>query len=174
MILGLSVPAFTLLHVIISLIAIVAGIVTFVAMTNGRKLAGWTDVFLWTTVLTSVTGFFFPITRIGPPHIFGFISIGVLVPVLLGLYVFHLAGGWRGVYVLGSLLTLYLNCVVLIVQSFQKIPFLHQFAPTQTNEPAFGAAQLVLLVLTVLAGFLAFRRFHPGVPVTPRTAPVTT
>src|SRR5689334_20982392 len=103
MILGMSIPTFTLVHVIISLIAIVTGIVVVSAMGHNKKLAGWTGVFLPTTVLTSVTGFLFPLTQIGPPHIFGAISLVVLVPTIAGLYQAHLAGVWRPVYVLGSL-----------------------------------------------------------------------
>jgi len=168
MILGMSVPTFTLVHVIISLVAIATGVVVTIGMVNNHRLAGWTGVFLLTTVLTSVTGFLFPLTKIGPPHIFGAISLLVLVPTLLGWYQFHLAGGWRQAFVLGSLFTLYLNVVVLIVQSFQKIPFLNPLAPTQSSEPAFAGTQGVVLVLFVLAGIRAIKRFHPMAPL--RTA----
>jgi hypothetical protein len=164
MILGMSVATFTVVHVVISLIAIVAGIAVVLGMMSNRSLAGWAGVFLLTTVLTSVMGFLFPLTKVGPPHIFGAISLLVLVPTILGLYQFHLAGGWRPVFVLGSLFTLYLNVVVLIVQSFQKIPFLNPLAPTQSTEPAFAGTQLVVLVLFVLAGIRATKRFHPAAP----------
>lgn len=170
MILGMSVATFTLLHVIISLIAIAAGIVTVIGMVKGKQLAGWTGVFLWTTVLTSVTGFFFPFVKVGPPHIFGVISLLVLAPAMAGLYRYQLAGGWRWAYVVGSIFALYLNCVVLIVQSFQKIPFLNQLAPTQSSEPPFAAAQGLLLVLTVVAGVLSIRHFHTASGAMPRRA----
>jgi len=163
MILGMSVPTFTLVHVIISLIAIVTGIVVVTAMGNNKKLAGWTGVFLLTTVLTSVTGFLFPLTKIGPPHIFGAVSLVVLVPTIAGLYQFHLAGAWRPVYVLGSIFTLWLNLVVLVVQSFQKISFLNPLAPTQSSEPAFVGTQLVVLAWVIWAGIRAVKRFHPAV-----------
>lgn len=164
MILGMSVPTFTLVHVLISLVAIATGIVVVIGMTNNRRLASWTGIFLLTTVLTSVTGFLFPLTKIGPPHIFGAISLVVLVPTILAWYQFHLAGGWRHAFVLGSLLTLYLNVVVLIVQSFQKIPFLNPLAPTQSSEPAFAGTQGVVLVLFVLAGIRATKRFQRVAP----------
>ena len=162
MILGMSIATFTVVHVLISLVAIATGIVVVIGMVNNRSLAGWTGVFLWTTVLTSVTGFLFPLTKIGPPHIFGALSLLVLVPTILAQYPFHLAGGWRSAFVLGSLFTLYLNVVVLIVQSFQKIPFLNSLAPTQSSEPAFAGTQGVVLVLFVLAGVRATKRFHPA------------
>jgi hypothetical protein len=57
-------------------------------------------------------------------------------------------------------LALYFNCFVLVVQSFQKIPFLHQFAP-KGNEPPFAVAQGVLLVLFIGFGVAALKRFRP-------------
>jgi hypothetical protein len=171
MILGMSVPAFTLVHVIISLIAIVTGIVVTIGMLNGSKLAGWTGVFLLTTVLTSVTGFFFHSAKFGPPHVFGVISLVVLAATIAALYLFHLAGGWRRMYVIGSIFALYLNVFVLVVQSFQKIPFLNPLAPTQSTEPAFAGTQGVVLVLFVLAGIFATKRFHPVVSVASAPSP---
>src|SRR5262245_25031507 len=159
MVLGMSLQTFTLLHVIISLIGIATGIVVLFAMLGGRKLAGWTDVFLWTTVLTSVTGFLFPFTKFGPPHAVGIISLVILVPVLAALYLFHLAGGWRVAFVLGSIASLWFNAFVGVVQAFQKISFLNPLAPTQTKEPAFVIAQVLVLGLFVTAALVVLKRF---------------
>lgn len=161
MILGLSVPTFTLLHVILSLIGIGAGIVVFWGLVQNDRLPAWTGVFLLTTVLTSVTGFFFHSKAFGPPHIFGVISLIVLAAALVARYRFDLRGGWRSVYVLGALIALYLNCVVGIIQFFQKFAFLRPLAPTQ-SEPPFLAAQLATLALFLVFGFLAVRRFDGG------------
>jgi hypothetical protein len=160
MILGMSVEAFTTLHVIISLVAIAAGLVVLVAMAGNRHLGAMTGVFLLTTILTSVTGFFFPLKAIGPPHIFGVISLVALAVSLFALYARKLAGVWRPAYIVTALLSLYLNCVVLVVQVFQKIPFLNAFAPTG-SEPAFMAAQGVTLLVIGYLGFLALRRYRP-------------
>lgn len=158
MLLGLSLPAFTALHVVISLVAIAAGFVVAVAMSNGRHLPTWTAVFLATTVLTSVTGFLFPFTKIGPPHVFGVVSLAVLAFAIPALYVFGLDGWWRPVYVLGSLLCLYLNAVVAIVQAFQKIAFFRALAPTQ-SEPPFLVAQLLLLAAIAALAVQGARHF---------------
>jgi hypothetical protein len=160
MMLGLSLPQFTLLHVVISLIGIVTGFIVIAGFVNGKRSA-WTGLFLATTVLTSVTGFMFPPKPIGPPHIFGIISLALLTAALVALYGRKLAGKWRWIFVVTSMICQYLNVVVLIVQSFQKIPALNALAPTQTNEPAFAAAQGVMLVLFVVLGFLSVKRFHP-------------
>jgi hypothetical protein len=160
MIIGTSVSAFTTLHVIISLVALAAGFVVMYGMVAGRRLPGWTAAFLATIVLTSVTGFMFPLTVIGPPHIFGAVSLVVLAFALYALYARRLAGHWRIVYVGGALLAHYLNAVVTVVQAFGKIGVLHQLAPTQTEAP-FLLAQTLVLVLFVAAGALALRRFHP-------------
>jgi hypothetical protein len=166
MILGMSVGAFTTLHVIISLVAILAGLVVLGAMLVDRQIDAWTGGFLILTIVTSVTGFFFHSKAIGPPHIVGVISLVVLAVALFALYVRHLAGPWRTVYVVSAVLALYLNCFVGVVQAFQKLPFLKVLAPTQT-EPPFLAAQGATLLLFVVLGFLALRRFHPTPAVTP-------
>lgn len=162
MTLGLSLPAFTALHVAISLIAIAAGLVAFYGMATGRRLDIWTAIFLAATVLTSVTGFMFPGVKVGPAFIFGVISLVVLAAAIAGRYVYHLAGAWRLTYVIGALVALYLNVVVLIVQSFQKLPVLNALAPTQSSEPAFLGTQLAVLAAFLVCGALAARRFHPN------------
>jgi hypothetical protein len=161
MILGMSVGAFTTLHVIISLVAIAAGLVVLVAMIGNRRLDGLTAFFLATTVLTSVTGFFFHSKAIGPPHIVGVISLVVLAAALFALYVRKLAGIWRPVYVITAVISLYLNCFVGVVQAFQKAPFLNALAPTG-SEPPFAVAQGLTLLIFVVLGYLAVRKYRPA------------
>jgi hypothetical protein len=160
MILGMSIDTFVIVHVIISLIGIVAGFPVLFGMLKAERRPGWTAIFLIFTILTSVTGFMFPFTAVTPAFAFGVISSIVLALTLLALYVFKLTGAWRWVYVVTALFAFYLNCFVLIVQSFQKIPFLNAFAPTQ-SEPPFAIAQGILLVFFLVLGFRAVRRFHP-------------
>jgi hypothetical protein len=165
MILGMSLSTFTTLHVIISLIGIVTGIVVVLGMLGGRKLGGWTAIFLATTVLTSATGFLFPFTKLLPSHVFGIISLVVLAAAVLALYVFRLEGPWRWIYVAGATLALYLNVFVGVVQSFQKLAFLQPLAPTQAEAP-FVVAQVAVLAIFAALGFLAVKRFHPLMPTT--------
>ena len=163
MIVGLSVPTFTLIHVIISLVAIGAGIVVLLGMLANNRLAGWTALFLLTTAVTSITGFFFLATqpKFGPPHIFGVVTLVVMVPVLLGLYAYGLRGWWRPVYVVGALFVLWLNCVVAVIQFFQKFAFLRPLAPTQT-EPPFLITQAAVLAVIIVGGLVAVFRFRPA------------
>jgi hypothetical protein len=165
MILGLSTATFTTVHVIISLVGIVSGIVVVLGWLGGRQSAGWVALFLATTVLTSVTGFFFHSASFGPPHVVGVISLVVLAAAILALYVFHLAGFWRWVYIVGATMALYLNAFVGVVQAFQKLPFLQPLAPTQ-SEPPFLIAQIAVLAIFIVLGFLSLKRFHPAVGVT--------
>jgi hypothetical protein len=160
MIIGLSVGAFTTLHVIISLIALAAGAVAVAGMLNDRPPGAWTAVFLCTTALTSITGFLFHSAKIGPPHIVGVLSLIVLAVACAALYGFHLKGAWRTVYVVTALLALWFNAFVAVVQAFDKIPALKALAPTG-SEPPFVAAQLVVLAGFVAVGYLAIKRFHP-------------
>ncbi len=161
MMLGLSLSAFTQLHVIISLVGIVSGLVVLCDMLGGRMRGGWTAVFLVTTILTSVTGFMFPFKAIGPPHVVGAISLALLALSVLGLYVSGLSGSWRWIYVVTAVASLYLNVFVGVVQAFQKLSFLTPLAPTQ-SEPPFVATQLLVLVAFIVLGIRAVARFHPG------------
>jgi len=160
MILGMSVHAFTVVHVVISLLGIVSGAVVLFGWVGSRSLEGWTSFFLATTVLTSVTGFFFPRDQILPSHIVGVISLVVLTVAILALYAYRLAGAWRWIYVVSATLALYLNVFVAVVQSFLKFAFLNALAPTQ-SEPPFLIAQLALVALFVVLGIVAVRSFHP-------------
>ena len=168
MILGMSLAAFTQFHVIISLIAIVSGVIVAVGMLSAKRMPGLTALFLITTVATSVTGFMFDtpvdaprvIGSLDPAKIIGLISLIVLALAIAALYGYKLAGAWRGIYVISALVALYFNCFVLVVQSFQKIPFFHALAPTQ-KEPPFAVAQAVVLIAVVGLGIAAFRKFRP-------------
>ena len=159
MILGMSTSSFTLLHVLSSLIGIGSGIIVLFGLMNGKLLARWNPLFLITTVLTSLTGFLFPVEHLLPSHKVGMLSLIVLAVAIAALYFFHLAGAWRRIYVIAALTALYLNCFVAVVQSFLKIPALKSMAPTQ-SEPPFLVAQTLVLVLFVAAGIVAAKRFR--------------
>lgn len=150
---------FTLLHVAISLVGIVAGFVVILDLIRARLRPGWTGVFLGATLATNLSGFAFPFHGFTPALGLGLISLVVLAPTFRALYQRKLAGVSRGIFVVGAVLAEYFNCFVLVVQSFQKIPALHAFAPTQ-KEPPFAAAQGALLLLFAVLGVLAFKRFR--------------
>jgi hypothetical protein len=159
MTLGLSLYVFTLLHVVISLIAIASGIVAAAQMIGGRKSEPWTALFLATTILTSVTGFMFPITVFTPALAFGTISLIVLALAVFAWYQRRLAGSWRWIYVVTAIFALYLNVFVLVAQAFQKVPPLNALAPTGTEAP-FLIAQLIVLAAFIWIGITATRRFR--------------
>jgi hypothetical protein len=153
---------YTIVHVIISLVGIFTGLVVLFGMLVGERLDGWTKWFLVTTVLTSVTGFFFPFHGFTPAIGLGIISVVVLAVAIFARYPRHLAGHWRWIYVVTAVIALYFNVFVLIVQSFEKIPALKAMAPTQT-EPPFKLAQLVVLVVFVVLTIVAAIGFRPEV-----------
>ncbi len=160
-ILGLSLSAFTTLHVVLSLIGILAGVVVLCGMLAGKRLLVWTALFLASTVLTSVTGFLFPFSQLLPSHVVGIISLVVLALAVLALYVYRLEGAWRWIYVVSASIALYLNVFVGVVQAFQKLAFLQPLAPTQ-SEPPFVVTQLAVLAIFIVLTLLAVRSFHPA------------
>jgi hypothetical protein len=149
---------FTLFHVALSLVGILSGFVVVGGFLTAKRSNGWTALFLTTTVLTSVTGFLFPFHRFLPSHAVGIVSLLVLAVTIPALYVFHLAGPWRRTYVIGSVIALYLNVFVLIAQFFMKVPALKALAPTQ-SEPPFLGTQVVVMLIFVVTGVLAAKRF---------------
>jgi hypothetical protein len=159
MIWGLSTSTFTLLHVVLSLVGIFAGLVVMFGLVGGKRFDGWTAVFLATTVATSVTGFGFPFDHLLPSHKVGIVSLLVLPVAIAARYAFHLAGVWRRIYVITAAIALYLNIFVLVVQLFLKVPALKALAPTQ-KEPPFVIAQLAVLVLFAVLAGLATVRFR--------------
>jgi len=58
-------------HAIISLVAIVSGIVVMFGLLGSKRMPGMTAIFLLFTILTSVTGFLFPFTQLLPSHMVG-------------------------------------------------------------------------------------------------------
>jgi hypothetical protein len=159
--LGMSLSTFTLLHVLISLIGIAAGLIAMIGWLKSDPSRTATATFLATTILTSATGFRFPFTKLLPSHIVGIISLVMLALATFAFYAKRLSGFWRTVYAVTAVLSLYLNVFVLLVQAFMKIPLLKALAPTQT-EPAFLVAQGILFLLFLVMTILTAVRFRPA------------
>jgi hypothetical protein len=161
MIWGIPSHLFLEIHVVLSLIALVAGLIVLYGLLTGQVLGGWTILLLITLILTSVTGFPLPPFGFDPPRAVGVLSLVLLAIAVLSIYVFRLAGPWRWIYVVTAIAALYLDAFVAVIQAFDKLPSLHALAPTR-SEPPFLIAQVILLAIFVVLGFLAVRRFHPG------------
>jgi len=160
MVLGMSLASFTLLHVVISLLGIASGLIVLERLLRNRELGLSNVIFLVTTILTSVTGFMFPFKEFGPSHAIGALSLVILAIALVALYYGNLIGAWRWIYVVTAVMALYFNVFVGVVQAFQKVGQLRALAPTQT-EPPFAAAQGAVLLLFLILGLVALRRFRP-------------
>jgi hypothetical protein len=157
MILGMT--TFTFVHVVISLVGILSGLVVLFGLIAGKRLDGWTALFLVSTVATSVTGFMFPFHKLLPSHVVGVVSLVVLAVAILARYNRQLAGGWRRTYVISAVIALYLNVFVLVVQLFEKVPALNAMAPTQ-SEPPFKITQVVVMAIFVVLGIFAAKGFR--------------
>ena len=161
MILGLSITTYTLLHTVLSLLGIVAGLVVAGALASGTRLDRWAAVFVVTTVLANASGFGFPFVKLLPSHVVGALSLVVLAAVIVADYVKHRAGAWRRTYAVGVVLATYLNVFVLVAQLFKRIPVLFLLAPTQ-SEPPFALTQGLVLVLFVWLGVAAVKGSRPA------------
>ena len=158
MVFGMSLAAYTFLHTLISLVGIASGLIVLVGLLGGKRMDGWTALFLTTTILTSVTGFGFPFEHLLPSHVVGLLSLVVLAVAVVARYPQKLAGGWRRTYVISATIALYFNVFVLVVQGFLKVPALKALAPTQ-SEPPFAIAQGLVLLAFVALGIRAVIRF---------------
>lgn len=160
MILGMTTATFTLVHVLLSLVGIASGLLVVYGMLRAKRFDGATAIFLVTTALTSLTGFLFPVEHILPSHVLGVISLVALAIAIPARYALRLAGAWRAIYVVSAVLALYLNVFVLVAQIFMKVPAAHALAPTQ-KEPPFLIAQVVVMVIFVVLGIFAVKKFRP-------------
>jgi hypothetical protein len=162
MVLGMSLATFTMVHVIISLIGIVSGILVMFGLLGSNRMPGMTAIFLLFTILTSATGFLFPFTKLLPSHMIGILSLVLLAIACIALYGLKLSGPWRWIYVVTAMISLYLNVFVLVIQSFLKIPVLHALAPSvPPAEPPFAAVQGLVLLFFIIVIIGAVRRFRP-------------
>ncbi|MGA6951322.1 MAG: hypothetical protein WBP98_02140 [Candidatus Sulfotelmatobacter sp.] len=160
MILGMTTATFTLVHVLLSLVGIASGLLVVYGMLRAKRFDGATAIFLVTTALTSLTGFLFPVEHILPSHVLGVISLVALAIAIPARYALRLAGAWRAIYVVSAVLALYLNVFVLVAQIFMKVPAAHALAPTG-KEPPFLIAQVVVMVIFVVLGIFAVKKFRP-------------
>jgi hypothetical protein len=158
MILGMDTPTFV--HVVLSLIGIVSGLVVAIGLLKSERLSGWTAVFLFATILTSLTGFLFPLDSFLSSHVIGILSLIVLAGAVVAIYIFQLAGAWRWIYVITALIALYFNTFILVVQAFRKVPAPHALAPTESELP-FAIAQAIVLIAFVILTIAAVRSFRP-------------
>ncbi len=157
---GIPTHLFLQIHVAISLVALVAGLIALYSWLSGKVSSGWTAFFLVTIILTSVTGFPLPPFGFDPPRMVGTLSLILLAIAVLAIYVFRVAGAWRWIFIVTAMTALYLDAFVGVIQAFNKLSFLHELAPNG-NEPPFVIVQVVVLAIFVVLGFLAVRRFHP-------------
>ena len=157
-----------LVHVIISLIAIVAGVIVMFGLLGSRAMPGLTAIFLVLTILTNATGFVIPplvTEKLLPSHIIGGLSLVLLAIACIALYAMQLKGVWRPIYIVTAMVSLYLNVFVLVIQSFLKVPALKALAPAvppnPPSGPVFAAVQGIVLVFFAVMIIGAWRRFRP-------------
>jgi hypothetical protein len=170
MIFGLSIATYTLIHVVLSLFGIVAGLVVAGGLVAGTRPERWATVFLVTTVAANVSGFGFPFVHFLPSHAVGIISLAVLAAVIVAHYITHFVGRWRTTYVAGVMLATYLNVFVLVAQLFKRIPVLFVAAPTQSESP-FVLTQGLVAALFIWLGAAAIKGFRPALAATARSFP---
>jgi hypothetical protein len=151
------------LHLLFCFVALLAGALVLIALCGGRRQPTWDAVLLVSTALISLTGFPLPAPpgtpTPDPAQILGVMELVIVLIAALAIYVGHLAGAWRGTYVVAMVLAVYFNVFVTVVQAFLKIGFLHALAPTG-KEPPFLIAQLIALALFVVIGVTAFKRYR--------------
>ncbi|MGY3583613.1 hypothetical protein ACVIGB_007324 [Bradyrhizobium sp. USDA 4341] len=157
-----------LVHVIISLIAIVAGVIVMFGLLGSRARPGLTAIFLILTILTNATGFVIPplvTEKLLPSHIIGGLSLVLLAIACIALYAMQLKGAWRPIYIVTAMVSLYLNVFVLVIQSFLKVPALQALAPAvppnPPSGPVFAVVQGIVLVFFAVVIIGAWRRFRP-------------
>src|SRR5258708_39289924 len=101
MIFGMT--TYTFLHVVISLVGIVSGLVVLLGLLAANRLDGWPVLFLVTTEATCLTGFGFPFVQLLPSHIVGIITLVALTLAIFARYGHRHAGSWGSDSVVGAI-----------------------------------------------------------------------
>lgn len=148
----------TIVHTVLSFIAIGFGIAATAGLFRGVHSTIWTKGFFATAAAVTLTGFIFPFTGVTPAFATGIVSIVIL---LAWLFAHRRArvGAWRSIYAAGIVASLYLLIFVTIAQAFLKIPTLRALAPTG-SEPPFAVVQIIALIIFIVIGVAALRRFR--------------
>jgi hypothetical protein len=155
----MGMPPLTLVHVIISLIAIATGFIVLLGMLGAKRMDGMNAIFLIFTILTSVTGFaFFPFEKVTPGFILGILSLVSLAIAVYARYLAKMAGGWRTAYVVTAMLAQWFNVFVLFAQIFQKAP-----AAKALPAPAFLVTEVVVMVLFIVLIVMAVKKYRAAV-----------
>ena len=160
---GVAIGSFAFFHTLITLVALVAGLLALFAMLRNDRANGITLVFLLFGALTAITGFLLPFqSALQPSMVVGYILSVAVLAAVVARYTFAMRGVWRPVYVVASVLSLYLNSFVFVTQTFIKVPALHAIAPgAPPTGPVFTAVQGIVLLFFIVAGYLSTRRFRP-------------
>lgn len=161
MILGMSLATFTMAHVIISLIAIAAGLIVMFGMLGSKRMPGLTAIFLAFTILTNASGFLFSpslFETLSPGHIIGILSLVLLAIACFALYGIKLAGTWRWTYAPTALVSLYLNALVLVIQSFLNLPALRALVPSSVVQ----GTVLTFFVVAIIGVIWRYRPANAG------------
>ena len=159
MILGLSTLGF--IHTALSLLALASGLVVVMGLVGGRPLNGWTAVYFASAVATNATGFTFP-GDFGIPHYLGLGAALALMVAIPARYIFRLAGAWRPIYAVATVVSVHVLVFFTIGEAFLRIPSLNALAPTLTETP-FAVTQLAgMLLFVALAVAAATAARRPG------------
>ena len=154
MILGLT--PLVAFHTLLSLIALVVGIVATLDFVAGRGAPRGAGLYLAVGLLSILTGFILPASKILPSHIVGVISLVLLLLAVAGRR--KSTGKWCVTYAATLIVSVYLQAFVTVVQAFLKIPPLKAAAPTQTELP-FVATQGVVFIAFALLTVVGARRY---------------
>lgn len=160
---GMSLSAYTTVHVVLSLMGIASGVLVLLRPSASPKAWSLTSLFLATTFAASITGLLYLLAfpRFGMGHGIGIGSLIAFVPTLLALYRHRLSGPWRRVYVGGGTTLLYLNAFIGVTQAFGKIDFLRTLPATTLGSPLL-LAHLLLAAICLWLGMHALTRLQPG------------
>ena len=149
-------------HTAISLVALAAGVLCFVRYKEIPAGSALGQTYIWTTVLTCLTGFgIFQHGGFGKPH-----ALGVLTLVVLGLAALARTPGRFGratryIEMLAYSLTFFFHLIPGFTETFTRLP---SGAPlfSSPDDPALQKVIGVVFVLFVVGAALQVRRLRAG------------
>lgn len=148
------------IHTAISLVAVAAAVIAFFRDKEIIAASTLGKVYIWTTVLTCLTGFgIFQHGGFGKPHALGIITLLVLGIAWVAGTTKVLGRGSPYVETLGYSITFLFHMIPAITETSTRLPLGAPLLPN-ADAPELKAATGVLLLLYVIGAALQVRRIR--------------
>ena len=153
-----------LFHTAISLVAVAAGAVAFVRDKEIVRVNALGQLYIWTTVVTSVTGFgIFQHGGFGKPHALGVMTLIVLALAAVAGRTLWFGRASRYIETVGYTLTFLFHMIPALTETFTRIPVGSPLF-SSPEDPTLVKVTGLFVVAFIVGATLQIRRLRASAP----------